>query len=116
MDSLIDSFDNIKVSMGCEEFEYLCTLYMRICSSRDHSELFKEVSNKVSFYFREIGLNSYDYEEDYREIIEQIKQLFVQFLSTPDSQVTQKMQIAERLFSRMIFFVKKYNGEEEEMI
>ena len=113
MDSLIESFDNIKVSMGCEEFEYLCTLYMRICSSRDHSEIYREVCNKVSFYFREIGLNPQDYEEEYREIIAQIKQLFIIFLSTTDSQVTMKMQIAEQLFARMIFFVKKYNGEEE---
>ena len=115
MDSLINSFDNIKVSMGCEEFEYLCTLYMRICSSRDHIDIYKEVCNKVSFYFREIGLNPQDYEEEYHEIINQIRELFIQFLSTPDSQITQKMEIAERLFSRMIFFVKKYNQEEENL-
>lgn len=114
MEDLIDSFHNIKVSMGCEEFEYLCDLYMRICSSTNHSELLREVSNKVSYYFREIGLNADDYEEEYHEIIRQIKQLFINFLSTPDSQLVIKMQTAEQLFARMIFFVKKYNSEQED--
>ena len=110
MDDLISEFTNIKVSLDADEFENLRNMYLSLCNKNiDKRQVFHLISNKVSFYFRKIDTKPESYPEDFQPYIEEIRELFISFLSMPDINIDQKLAIAERLFSRMIFFVQNYS-------
>ena len=110
MDDLTSAFLNVGVREGISEYEELKNIlfYIGKTDSVDYAKILYIICNKLEYYYKEINFDPDIYENEFKDYVYQIRELFGIFFSTPHIKVNEKIFISERIFSRMFFIVQRY--------
>ena len=110
MDDITSSFLNVGISSGETEYQNLKKALYDICNtpSCDYDKIIYSIANRINYYHVSINFNPEIYEQEYRLIISELRELYSIFFNTSDEKVKEKIFIAERIFSRMFFIVQLY--------